>query len=227
MNALVLACGNDRVADSAALFTDSDGRVEVHAVPPRPDRQALDPLLAGAEHVVVHGEDADLAAVALRLLRKELLESVTVGYVPADPARSTVRALWDLPADPRRAAAVALRGDADPVPLVRDDAGGVLVGLGVLSSVRGVVYCDDAVALRGRASRVEVTPDPDGGAGLAVRVVKVGLTGKRVQAFQCRAVQAGCLPVIPRSDGVDHPREAGRWTWYRHTADLRLTRGLL
>ncbi|GGS19920.1 hypothetical protein [Actinokineospora fastidiosa] len=220
MSALVLACGNDRVADTTDLFTDSD----VRAVPARPDRAAIDPLLTGVERVIVHGTDADLAAVALRLMRKERLETVSVGYVPTK-ADSVVRALWDLPADPRRAAELALRGEVDPVPLVRDDTGGVLVGLGVLPQIRGVVYCDDTVALRGRASRIEVNPAR--GAGLEVRVIRIGLLGKRVQTFHGRAVQAGCLPVIPRSDGVDHPREAGRWTWYRHTADLRLVRGLL
>ena len=222
MSALVLACGNTRVADGSPLHTDSD----VQVVPARPDRATLDPLLAGVERVVVHGTDADLAAVALRLLRKERLETVSVGFVPVDPA-SAVRALWDLPADPVRAAELALGGEVDPVPLIRDDTGGVLVGLGVLPRVRGVVYCDDTVALRGRASRIEVTPDPERGAGLVMRVVRTGLTGKRVHTFHGRAVQAGCLPMIPRSDGVDHPREAGRWTWYRHTADLRLIRGLL
>lgn len=226
MSALVLACGNDRVADGRSLFTDSDVPVEVREVPSRPDRAVLDPLLAGAERLVVLGTDADLAAVALRLLRKDLLGDVAVGYVPVDPG-SAVRALWDLPADPRRAAALALRGEAEPVPLIRDDTGGVLVGLGVLTSVRGVVYCDDEVALRGRAGRIEVTPDPERGDGLVVRVVRVGVLGRRVRTFRGRAVQAGCLPVIPRSDGVDHPREASRWTWYRHTADLRLVRGLL
>jgi hypothetical protein len=25
-------------------------------------------------------------------------------------------------------------------------------------------------------------------------------------------------------DGVAHPRPVRRWTWYRHTADLRLVR---
>ncbi|MGW5051145.1 hypothetical protein [Actinokineospora sp. NPDC004072] len=223
MSALVLACGNDRVADTTALFTDSDD-IDVRGVPARPDRAAIDPLLAGVERLIVHGTDADLAAVALRLMRKERLEAVAVGYVPVDPG-SAVAALWDLPVDPRRAAEVALRAEVDAVPLIRDDTGGVLVGLGVLPQIRGVVYCDDTVVLRGRASRIEVRPAV--GAGLEVRVIRIGLLGKRVQSFHGRAVQAGCLPVIPRSDGVDHPREAGRWTWYRHTADLRLARGLV
>lgn len=225
MSALVLACGNTDVAEGAPLFTERDD-LRVRAVPARPDRATLDPLLTTTERVIVHGTDADLAAVALRLMRTERLETVAVGFVPVE-RDSAVRALWDLPGDPRRAAELALRGEVEPVPLVRDDTGGVLVGLGVLRQVRGLVYCDDTTALRGRASRVEVTPDPDRGAGLVARVVRIGLLGKRVETFRGRAVQVGCLPVIPRSDGVDHPREARRWTWYRHTSDLRLIRGLL
>ena len=41
----------------------------------------IDPLLTG--RVLVVGDDADLAAVALRLLRRELLDAVVVGYAPA------------------------------------------------------------------------------------------------------------------------------------------------
>ena len=78
------------------------------------------------------GTDADLAAVVLRLLRTELLATVPVGYV-ASAAPSAVTRLWGLPVLPTDAAAVALGGASRSVPLVplvRDDAGGVLVGHG-------------------------------------------------------------------------------------------------
>lgn len=228
MSALVLACGNDEVGSAPRLFTQRDG-VDVRALPATPGRAEIDPLLRAAEggRVVVLGTDADLAAVALRLLRTDRLDRVAVGFVAADPRRSQVARLWGLPEDPERAAELALDGEVDPVPLVRDDTGGVLVGRGLLRQVRGVAYCDDTTALRGRASRVVVTPDPDGGEGLVVRVVRVNLFGKRVQTFRGRAFQVGCLPVVPVHDGVPHPREASRWTWYRHTSDLRLVRGLI
>lgn len=39
-----------------------------------------------------------------------------------------------------------------------------------------------------------------------------------------RAVQVGCLPATVVSDGVTHPRQVERFTWYRHTADWLLVR---
>ncbi|MCA1655174.1 MAG: hypothetical protein LC635_01610 [Pseudonocardiaceae bacterium] len=86
----------------------------------------------------------------------------------------------------------------------------------MLSNVRGTVYCDDTVALRGVATRVEVTPGP---AGVAVRVVRGGL--RRSAGYSGRAVQFGVAATAPVRDGVEHPRPMTRWTWYRHTEDLR------
>ncbi len=103
----------------------------------------------------------------------------------------------------------------------------MLLGRGVLAPVRGVGYCDDELVLRGQASRIEVTPDPAGGAGLVVRVVRRRLLVQRATSTPGRAFQLGCLPVTPISDGVRHPRLVNRWTWYRHTEDLRLVRGLV
>ncbi|HWM04104.1 MAG TPA: hypothetical protein VNP92_17355, partial [Actinophytocola sp.] len=132
--------------------------------------------------LVVHGSDADLAAVVLRLLRTDRLD-VPVGYVPVD-RRSPVARLWRLGEDP---VAAALDGRVDPVPLVRDDAGGVLLGLGVLAPVRGTVYCDDEIPLRGAAERIEVNPDPE--LGLRVRVVRKRLLRNEVSSHLGRAVQ--------------------------------------
>ena len=131
-----------------------------------------------------------------------------------------------MPTDPDRALDLALSGDADRVPLVRDDAGGVLVGLGVIKPVRGVGYCDDDTVLRGQASRIEVTPDTEGGLGLVVRVVHRRLFGSKASQSRGRAFQLGCLPTTATSDGQQHPRPVSKWTWYRHTEDLRLVRGI-
>ncbi|MFD4674646.1 hypothetical protein ACFWNN_33330 [Lentzea sp. NPDC058450] len=198
-------------------------RDDVVAVPARPGKDHVDQHL-DASRLVVVGTDADLAAVALRLLRKEKLGSVALGYVPV--ADSSVAALWGLSTDQGRALDVALNGDVDPVPLVRDDVGGVLMGLGVLSPVRGVGYSDADNVLRGQASRVECTPDPDGGLGLQIRIVNKRLIGSKVRVSRPRAFQLGCLPTTVTLDGVKHPRPMDKWTWYRHTEDLRLVRGL-
>ncbi|MDQ3406113.1 MAG: hypothetical protein M3548_22420 [Actinomycetota bacterium] len=228
MSALVLACGNTDTTGCPPALTERDD-VEVHEVGPLPGKARVDPLLkaVAGRRAVVFGTDADLAAVVLRIMRTDRLADVAVGFVPADPARSAIPRLWGLPTDQGRLVEVALGGEVDPFPLIRDDAGGVLVGLGVLRRIGGVAYCDDTTVLRGRAARVEITPDPEGRDGLVVRVVTTGLFGKRVKAFHGRAFQIGCLPVIPSLDGIDYARDVSRWTWYRHTADLRVARGVL
>ncbi|HEU5472986.1 MAG TPA: hypothetical protein VFV67_20260 [Actinophytocola sp.] len=200
MDALVLACGP---------VPSRPGWV---AVPERPGRADLDPLLAaGPDRVVVAGTDADLAAVVLRLLRAERLD-LPVGYVPA--VRSVAASVWRLPAD---ALGFALAGPPARLPLIRDDSGGVLVGLGRIGPVDGEAYCDDQLALRGRAARIEARPDPAG--GVCGRVVPGGL--RRAREFRGRALQVGCHPAAVVSDGVPHDRPVRRFTWYRHTEDLR------
>jgi hypothetical protein len=194
----------------------------VTAVPARPGREELGEILAGLDgrRLVVCGTDADLAAVLLRLLRTEVVGTVPVGYVPSS-ASSAVARLWGLPTAPSAAAHVALWGEPDRVPLVRDDSGGVLVGLGVVQPLDGVAYCDDQVVLRGRACRLEVAPDR--ALGLVVRVVRGGLLRRRVRCVAGRAVQLGCQPTGVWRDGVAE-RTTDRWTWYRHTEDWRLIR---
>jgi hypothetical protein len=226
-DALVVACGD-------AMPPALAGSLAVERVPARPGRDALDPLLGrlGERRLVVAGTDADLAAVVLRLLRTERLGTVPVGYVPARPDESAAAAAFGLPAQLDQALRIALHGDPDPVPVIRDDAGGVLVGLGVIRPLRGVVYCDDDQVLRGQASRMEVAPDPaaspDTSAdGLVVRVWRGGLFRRGHIEARGRAVQIGCVPTRPMCDGVAYERQVRRWTWYRHTEDLRLIRGLV
>jgi hypothetical protein len=197
--------------------------VPVHPVSPRPGREEVDPVLDSTERLVVAGTDADLAAVALRLLRTERLAALELAYLPV-AADSPVAAVWGLPTDPERAAALAVHGEPDPVPLIRDDSGGVLLGRGELRPLRGVVYCDEQLVLRGQARRLVVTPLAP--VGVDVRAVRLGLFGPRVRAAAGRAVQVGCLATTVQVDGVKQPRPVTRWTWYRHTENLRLVRGL-
>lgn len=225
MDVVALACGNDAGNGESPSVAQRDN-VERHAVPARPGKPHVDPILAelGGRRLVVLGEDADLAAVVLRLLRTERLGEVQVGYVPRSP-ESAVAGLWGIPTDQRRALDLAVAGEPDRVPLIRDDSGGVLLGLGVLGPVRGVAHCDDQRVLRGQASRIEVTPDV-AGRGLTVRVRR-GLLLRRIREATGRAFEIGCMPTSPVADGVPHPRPVNRWVWYRHTEDLRLVRGLL
>jgi hypothetical protein len=213
--ALVLTCGSARwpgLQTAAAIAT----------VPARPGREELGSLVAGLDgrRLVVCGTDADLAAVLLRLLRTDAVGTVPVGYVPSSTS-SVVARLWGLPVAPAAAAQVALDGEPARVPLVRDDAGGVLVGLGVIRPVDGVAYCDDELVLRGRANRLEVAPDRTH--GLTTRVVRGGLLRRRDRCATGRAVQLGCQPTTVWRDGVAH-RTTDRWTWYRHIEDWQLIR---
>ena len=217
MVALILGCGT-AVTSGDWRKLASASRSGAHEIPATPSKNDVDPLLKAddVDRVVVHGTDADLAAVVLRLMRTERVDDIMVGFVPVDRRQSHVAQVWDLPVD---GVELALTGSDRALPLVRDDNGGVLVGLGVVAPATGTVYCDDAVALRGDAPRIEVTPGP---VGVAVKVVRGRL--RRPATFEGRAVQFGVDETLAVRDGVEYPRPVTRWTWYRHTEDLRAIR---
>jgi len=213
-----------RAALSAVV--DACAGSPLHWVGRRPGKE-IDPLLTGEPQarLLIVGDDADLAAVVLRLLRTDRLGLVEVAY--ASPRRRTpVTDLWNLP---RGVAAVAMArsGEVDLVPLVRDDVGGVLVGAGYLGPVAGTVYVDEHRVLRGAAQMIKVEPDRD--KGLAVTVSRrrfVGI-GRRPKTTLGRAVQIGTAPTTVVRDGIPFARPMDRWTFYKHTEPLRLVRGLL
>jgi hypothetical protein len=221
VGAMVLACG--RGADAAVSALAGRPGLTVRQVPATPGRHDVDPLLSlvgpDREHdrLVVLGEDADLAAVVVRLLRGHRL-TVPVGFVPLSAASAAV-ATWGLPVNGEDALDVAVGADPVAVPLVRDDNGGVLVGLGRLGPLRGVAYCDEVQVLRGPARSIRVTPHA---AGVAVTVTPTGLFNRSPVIGHGRAFELGCLPATVIRDGVPHERPVKRWTWYRHTEDLLL-----
>lgn len=214
MGALILGCGTAVTSGDWRKLASASGS-GAHEIPATPGKNDVDPLLKSddVDRVVVHGTDADLAAVVLRLMRTERVDELMVGFVPVDRKQSQVAQLWGLPVD---GVDLALTGRDRALPLVRDDNGGVLLGLGVIAPAVGTVYCDDAVALRGDASRIEVTPGP---AGVVVKVVRGRF--RKPAVFEGRAVQFGIDGTHPVRDGVEYPRAVTRWTWYRHTEDLR------
>ena len=218
MAAVVLACSGpgDRALSSITQGND----ITVCRLPQRPGKDDLDPVLAGlaGRRLIVSGTDADLAAVVVRLLRAEQL-TVEIGYLPS-PDSVTAR-LWRLPRNPAKALDLALHAPVRPVPLVRDDNGGVLLGAGTITQLDAVVYLDDTRVLSGPAKLLRVTPDP---AGVRVTVTHKGILRRCGPALTGRACQIGGeLPDVV-SDGVPHGRAMPRWTWYRHTEDLRFAR---
>lgn len=198
------------------------GALPVYVVGPRPGK-LIDPLLRG--RVLVVGDDADLNAVVLRLLRKELLGAVEVAYAAAAP--TAVTDMYGLPtgAEAVRAARLA---EVDRAPLVRHDAGGVLVGAARLGPLTGTFYVDEERIPGGSARSVEVVPDAR--KGLAVTVVKKHFLGfgRLPVTYHGRAVEFGILPnsgTVISFDGIVHPREVQQWVFYAHTEPWRLVRG--
>jgi hypothetical protein len=223
-----LSCGNAR----RCTQPDHHG-VRWIDVPTLPGRADIDPVLASLEgRLLVQGTDADLAAVILRLLRANRLADVILGYLPV--ARSPASSLWRIPVG-LGALDLACSGTPRPVPVIRDDGGGVLAGSGVIATITGQVYCDDQRALNGSALAVEVAPDPaavplqeatgdllePATDGVRVSVVRRGILRRRREVFRGRAVQASFRSNTVLRDGIAHPRPADRWGWYRHTEDLR------
>ncbi|WP_085914610.1 MULTISPECIES: hypothetical protein [Pseudonocardia] len=177
-------------------------------VGPRPGKTEVDPLLT--EHpgvrLIVHGDDADLAAVLVRLLRAGAL-GTEVAYLPVS-RRSAAAACWGVPAAPAHAAALARSGTARPEPLLRDDNGGVLVGRGEIRDLYGEAYCDSTRVFHGRIPALVVEAGP---AGVRVR------GGRGVTATTGRAIQIGSTGSTPVRDGEPYPRVIKRWAWYEHT----------
>lgn len=221
----VICCRPDRAAAEADNTVRAAlarcGSLDVTFTGRRPGKE-IDVLLAG--RLLVLGDDADLAAVVLRLLRTERLASVIVAF--ASDVSTAVTDLWSLPLG---AAAVdlALGGDPDLVPIVRDDVGGVLLGIASMSPIQGTVYVDENKVLSGGAAHLLIEPDTD--KGLAVTVVPRRLIGfgRRSRTFKGRAVQIGTVATTVISDGRPFDRKMDRWTFYRHTDPLRLVRGVL
>jgi hypothetical protein len=230
-----LYCGNNHRSPHPG-----DHGVRWIHVPATPGREDVDPVLAEVEgRLLVYGTDADLAAVVLRLLRRGRLPDVVVGYLPV--AESAATRLWGIPSG-EAAFELALSGQPRPAPVIRDDAGGVLVASGVIAPITGQVYCDDQQALGGSALSLEVAPDPAAAPlgkptadplsttlepatdGVRVTVVRRRLLRRHREVVRGRAVQASFRSATVVRDGIAHPRPAEKWGWYRHTEDLMLLR---
>jgi hypothetical protein len=212
-----------KVLDAFARHTD-----QIHFCGRFPNKE-IDPLLIG--RVVVIGEENQLAAVVLRMLRRGLLGSpetgppaapTPIGYVPLQRNEFSTR--WKLPVGVD-AVDLACTAAARPIPLVRDDAGGVLISHGEVENPVATAYVDEHQVLAGAAGRLVVRPDPT--RGLAVTIERrraLRLPPKR-EVHLGRAVSIGITePTIVVSDGVPRPRPLPRWTYYAHTEPLYLAR---
>ena len=153
--------------------------------------------------VVVVGSDADLAAVLTRLLRADRLD-VEVGHV---------RRLWQA----RR----ARTGEAQRVPLIRDETGTVIARAAYwlppddqARTIHGEAVTDDTVLFDGEVTGVRIEPTQTM-PGLRASVLSSRMRPKRW--VMGRAAQLGTDAALVVRDGVPAPRPVRRSTLYRHT----------
>ncbi|OBA89494.1 peptidase M50 [Mycobacteriaceae bacterium 1482268.1] len=161
-----------------------------------------DDIDAAAERcgrLIVVGSDADLAAVLTRLLRTDRLD-VEVGHASG----------W-------RAARRARRGTPRRVPLIRDDAGHVIVGAAEWrgrenAPLHGEAVVDDIQLFDGDVAGVRIEPT-HAMPGLRAAVIR----GPRRRWVVGRAAQLGTTGAVVVRDGVAGDRVVRRSTFYRHT----------
>jgi hypothetical protein len=159
--------------------------------------------VADSRRAVVVGSDADLAAVLTHLLRADRLD-VEVGHV---------RRPWTA----RR----ARTGQAQRVPLIRDEAGTVIVGAAYwlppdedARTIHGEAVTDDTLLFDGDVTGVRIEPTPTL-PGLRASVLSGHMRPQRW--VTARAAQLGTDAALVVRDGVRAPKPVRRSTFYRHT----------
>jgi hypothetical protein len=159
--------------------------------------------ITDCRRVVVVGADANLAAVLTRLLRADRLD-VEVGHV---------RRPWHA----RR----ARTGEAQRVPLIRDETGTVIVRAAhwlppdeQARTIRGEAVTDDTLLFDGDVTGVRIEPTP------TMPGLRASVLSSRMRATNWvagRAAQLGTDAALVVRDGVPAPRPVRRSTFYRHT----------
>jgi hypothetical protein len=224
VDVLAVAVGAPDARSRAALqVLRGHGRVESVTLPAGADRSTVDPVLAGAagRRLVVIGDLAALNMVVLRLLRRELLDTVAVGAIVDSPQWTT---MVGLPAGPVAAARVAGTGTPAALRLVRDDQGGIVLHRATLQPWRGRrfglrAYVEDEVLVGGPVRALAV--GPDGGALRAT--ARPGLP-RPARTGRGRAVTVSCQEARLRVDGAAAANPRRRATWWLDEACWQLVR---
>src|SRR6476469_6115468 len=159
--------------------------------------------ITDCRRVVVVGSDADLAAVLTRLLRADRLD-VEVGHV---------RRPWRA----RR----ARTGQAQRVPLIRDETGTVIVRAAYwlppdeqARTLHGEAVTDDTLLFDGDVTGVRIEPPP------TMPGLRASVLSRRMRATNWvagRAAQLGTDAALVVRAGGPAPRPVRRSTFYRHT----------
>lgn len=155
-----------------------------------------------SDRVVVIGSQADLAAVLTRLLRAERLD-IEVAHV---------RRRWRA----RR----ARTGAATRVPLIRDEAGTVIVGAAYwlpadgAAAISGEATVDDTLLFDGQVAGVRIEPIPT---MPGLRASALSGRMRPTRWVTGRAAQLGTEGALVVRDGAVAARPVRRSTFYRHT----------
>jgi hypothetical protein len=201
------------------------GAADPHLLPADADKSTVDDLLSTLDDhqriVVIAGDLAGLSRLVLRMLRRGLLGRHEVAAIVDSPQWTD---LVRLPRGPAAQALVAATGSAEPLGLVRDDQGGIVLAGAEMwpDEARrfGVrAYVEDVLLVDERVRAITVRP-----AGTGLRAAaEVGLGRHRV--VHGRAVTLSCEPARVRIDGVPLPNPRRRATFWYHPDCWQLVRG--
>lgn len=260
------------IDDLAAHYLPYDPTPRLDEIAAQPDvahlgAPAADPRRpVETVRLVVVGTDADLDAVATRLMRIDATW-IELAYIPTQREHSPIATSWGIEDKPW---SIALSGAVNPVPLIRDDSGLATLGVAEICMIDGSpfvgeIIIDDATIAAPRGAvffgaRIAAAVTAPGVAAVAMTgpsvvlegdasAVSLSHAGKKGEdtknrpgfvgrlfhrgpvAGACdgtvhsgRAVQAGGDSFIVYRDGVPHPRQLTRVTFYRHLRDLQAVR---
>ncbi|MFD3811550.1 hypothetical protein [Rhodococcus sp. NPDC058639] len=198
------------------------------SAPALPEKDDFEDVLARVDSVdnprlIVVGDDAAFAATLTRLMRLDRLDDIELAYVPE--SRTPATEAYGLRSG-SKAAAIALQGEAKPIPLIRDDAGIALVGRALVcggeSGLVGEAYVDDTRLFSGTVPGIRVEPTP-AMPGLRAAIDRPRWFGG-YKWLTGRAMQLGSPAATVTRDGVANPRPLKRSTFYRHDKNWLLVR---
>ncbi len=168
--------------------------------------------------------DAHLAQVIAALMLSERLD-VEVAYVADRPTAAT--SAYGLPHG-SAARDLAEHGDAVSLPLIRDDAATVLVGvarhLGAEGAqLHGESYVDSVRLFTGEVRGIRIEPTPhEPGLRARLETNALGRWTRRGRWHDGRAIQTGGTNIVVEREAVLTDRVVKRSTYYRHHVDLKL-----
>ena len=187
---------------------------------PVDDRRALDAVLdaVAGRRIALDLPLGDLGALLHRMMRRGEIETTETALLGAPPP-SLARV--GLTGDPTAAAALAVRGPAHAVGLLKDDSGGVLIDSARLSAWPGAdgagppfwlrAYVDDTAVCDGPATALVV--QRLGRHALRATATRPGLL-RRDRAVEGRALQLACDDAQIVADGVPRERPRDKRTWW-------------